>query len=79
MPNVFTWIYALCFTILIGAELVAVASPAKNDTVTEHWRWTRDALKDLPAGGALSWIFVVAHIGFLGWLLLHWALPNGTI
>jgi len=75
-----TWtiIWATIGGLALGAEIVALVSPAEGDTLSEHvWRW-------LKVGGrnptTLTWVLRGLVAVFLIWLLLHfefgWFTPS---
>jgi hypothetical protein len=65
----FTAIFGACFLVAIVFELIGVANKKDGDTITENWRWINAWLSvKVPAVG---WIWRVATLGFLTWMILH--------
>ena len=76
----FTIMYLVGIAFVVVVELIGVARSGGGDTITEHWRSAKEKMAGAgPVGKIAAFGFTVGTIGFLGWALLHLALPAGTI
>jgi hypothetical protein len=66
MNLAFSAIYVLGFLVLLVTEVIGVKRKAKNDTITENWRWVDGHLH-----GFQQWGWRILTAGLLSWILIH--------